>query len=76
MKGRKVIILVNYPRMRRIKSEDVMGYSVLELGMEVTNCVVAAQLPYMHEWNTGMYSVLQVNLTYSLYLRFDVCRAK
>ena len=53
-----------------------MGYSVLELGMEVTNCVVAAQLPYMHEWNTGMYSVLQVNLTYSLYLRFDVCRAK
>ena len=49
--------------MRRIKSEDVMGYSVLELGMEVTNCVVASQLSSMHEWNTGMYSILlQVNL--------------
>ena len=44
--------------MRRIKSEDVMGYSVLELGMEVTNCVVASQLSSMHEWNTGMYSIL------------------
>ena len=35
-----------------------MGYSVLELGMEVTNCVVASQLSSMHEWNIGMYSIL------------------